>query len=359
MKIAVITGTMPDIIKQAPVVWEAKKRGHSVILIHTNQHYSNDLFLGMYKSVGLRKPDFVLKHRFALGTTIRELTSLFKKTKPDIVLVHGDTKTAMVAAVAAHYLVIPVGHVEAGLRTETREPWPEQTDTRIADACSNLFFAATEKNAKYLRNETFHKDDIVVCGNTVVDIALATAEKNGAKAAKTKKIYFSAHREENMQSEFRFTNIVKFANFLASEGYEVNWVMRLKTKQKIEEYHQELDPKIKKIDHLDYPESIKLLNESAFACVDSGGLQEEASALHIPCMTMRYATDRPETVEIGCNILTTLEFPKMKLAYAKLRKDYEEMKKKKCPYGEGDSAKQIIDFIEKRQDTLIRWAGKI
>lgn len=359
MKIAVITGTMPDIIKQAPLVWEAKKRAHEVQLIHTNQHYSNDLFAGMYKSVGLEEPSHILKHRFSIGTTIKELTSLFKKIKPDIVLVHGDTKTAMVAAVAAHYLVIPVGHVEAGLRTETREPWPEQTDTRIADACSNLFFAATEKNAGYLRNETFHPEDIVVCGNTVVDIALATAEKYSKKAIQTNKVYFSAHREENMQSAFRIENIVKFANFLASEGYEVNWVMRLKTKQKIEQYDLKLDEKIKKIDHLDYPESIKLLNESAFACVDSGGLQEEASALHIPCMTMRYVTDRPETVEIGCNIVTTLEFPKMKRSYEKLKKNYDKMSMKKCPYGEGDSAAQIIDFIEKRKDSLIRWAGKI
>ena len=135
--------------------------------------------------------------------------------------------------------------------------------------------------------------------------------------------------------------------------------MRLKTKQKIEEYGLRLDEKIKKIDHLDYTESIKLLNESAFACVDSGGLQEEASALHTPCMTMRYVTDRPETVEIGCNVLTTLEFPKMKSAYEKLKKNYDEMSKKKCPYGEGDSASQIIEFIEKRKDSLIRWAGKI
>lgn len=357
MKIAVVTGTMPDIIKQAPVAWEAKRRGHEVILIHTNQHYDNDLFLGMYESVELRNPDFVLKKKFTLGNAINELSDLFTKITPDIVLVHGDTKTAMVAAVAAHYLGIPVGHVEAGLRTSTREPWPEQTDTRIADACSNLFFAPTAKMASYLKNEGFHPDDIIVCGNTVVDIATAMAKRYSGE--KTNKVYFSAHREENLRSKFRFGNVVKFANFLAEEGYEVNWVMRPKTTQKIEKYGLKVDKRIKQIDNLKYPDSIKLLYESAFSCVDSGGLQEESSALHIPCLTLRYVTDRPETVAIGCNFVATLELPKMKKAYQYLKKNYKKMASRKCPYGEGHSSEKIVRFIERRKNSLIRWAGKI
>ena len=356
MKIAVITGTMPDIIKQAPIVWEAKKRGHEVILIHTNQHYDNDLFLGMYKSVGLRKPDHILKGKFAIGNAIEELGKLFLEIEPDIILPHGDTKTAMVAAVAAHYLGIPVGHVEAGLRTETREPWPEQSDTRIVDACSNLYFAPTTKNASYLIMENFHYDDIIVCGNTIVDIA-QTMAKRYKKDPVANRVYFSAHREENLQSKNRFQSIVKFANFLAKEGYEVNWVMRKKTEQKIKEYKLKLNNKIKRIGHLDYPDSIKLMKESTFACVDSGGLQEESSALNIPCLTMRYVTDRPETVAVGCNHLTTLDFRQMQIAYEYLKEHYDEMKSKPCPYGDGRSAKKIIEFIEKREKFLIRWAG--
>lgn len=355
MKIAVITGTMPDIIKQAPVVWEAKKRGHDVVLIHTNQHYDNDLFLGMYKSVGLRKPDYILKNKFSIGTAIEELSQLFTEVNPDIVLPHGDTKTAMVAAVAAHYLGIPVGHVEAGLRTESREPWPEQSDTRIVDACSNLYFAPTAKNASYLIKENFHLDDIIVCGNTIVDIAQAMAKK--VKTDKNgNKIYFSSHREENLRSKERFANIVKFANFLAKEGYQVNWVMRKKTEQKIKEYDLKLDKNIIRIEHLEYPDSIKLLKEAVFACVDSGGLQEESSALHTPCLTMRYVTDRPETVAVGCNHLTTLDFRQMQIAYEYLKEHYDEMKEKPCPYGDGHSAERIIRFIEDRKDHLIRWA---
>lgn len=358
MKIVIITGTMPDIIKQAPVAWEAKKRGHEVILVHTNQHYDKDLFLGMYKSVGLREPDYILKEKFSIGTAIEELSKLFLDINPDIVLPHGDTKTAMVAAIAAHYLGIPVGHVEAGLRTETREPWPEQSDTRIVDACSNLYFAPTAKNASYLIKENFHLDDIIVCGNTIVDIARAMVEKY-SNDKKTNKVYFSSHREENLRSKSRFTSIVEFANFLTKEGYEVNWVMRQKTKQKIEEYKLELDPKIKKIDHLDYPDSIKLLHESVFACVDSGGLQEESSAINTPCLTMRYVTDRPETVAIGCNHLTTLDLRQMKIAYEYLKEHYEDMKSKPCPYGDGKSAERIIKFIEDRKDHLIRWADTV
>jgi UDP-N-acetylglucosamine 2-epimerase (non-hydrolysing) len=308
----------------------------------------------MFASVGLRKPDFVITEKFSIGTAINEFQKIFSGSfRPDIVLPHGDTKTAMAAAIAAHFLGIPVGHVEAGLRTGSREPWPEQTDTRIADACSNLFFASTRRNYIDLLKEGFKKEDMIICGNTVVDIAKKIAGK--FKKGRTNKVYFSSHREENLRSAERFKNVVKFCNFLANEGFEVNWVMRPKTIQKLQEYNLLVSDKVVKIKNLNYPESIKLLNESVFVCTDSGGLQEEASALHIPCLTMRYVTDRPETVEIGSNGLTTLNFPKMKLAYKYLLKNYSKMKSRKCPYGKGDTSEKIIKFIEKRKNNLIRW----
>lgn len=362
LKIAMCLGTMPDIIKMAPLIWEGDKRGHDVKIVYTNQHFDKGHYINIFNSIVLRRPDFFINRqhiRFDLGDSISQLTKLFEKMKPDLVMVHGDTKTAMVGAVAAHFLCIPVVHIEAGLRTGTREPWPEQTDTRIADACSNLFFAATERSKNSLMNEGFDKRDIYVVGNTVVDIAKkVNKELNMNKrydSSLKKTVYFSAHREENMRFKTRFLNIVKFANFLANEGYDVQWVMRNKTVLKIKEYHAKLDKRINIVESLTYPESIELITRSDFVCTDSGGLQEESSALHVPCLTMRYVTDRPETVEIGSNICTTLNFEKMKKTYYMMKTTYLEMKEKKCPYGSGNSSKKIFDVIEKRKDNLIRW----
>jgi UDP-N-acetylglucosamine 2-epimerase (non-hydrolysing) len=362
MKIAIICGTMPDIIKLAPLVWEGDKRGHDIKIVHTNQHKDKH-FTDTFDSIGLRRPDKVLSgnaiHEFEIGTAINQLTKVFDELKPDIVFVHGDTKTAMVGAIAAHFLCIPVAHIEAGLRTDTREPWPEQTDTRIADACSNLFFAATDRSVNKLLDEGFNFNDIYLVGNTIVDIAKKISnvpiDNFDYLTNEPKKVYFSAHREENMRFKTRFMSIVKFANFLAKEGYEVNWVMRNKTITKIKEYNAKLSPKIKIVDFLKYPDSIKLLNESYFVCTDSGGLQEEASALHKPCLTMRYVTDRPETVDNHTNICTGFNLVNMKHWYNVMLADYSAMSNKPCPYGEGNSSKKIFNIVEERKKNLIRW----
>jgi UDP-N-acetylglucosamine 2-epimerase (non-hydrolysing) len=355
MKIAVITGTMPDIIKQAPIVWEAEKRGHQVIIIHTNQH-SMDKYREIAMPIGLRDPDYIMPDPFSIANTIVQMLWVERIYSPDIILPHGDTTTSMASAVGAHHLGLPVGHVEAGLRTGSREPWPEQTNTRITDACSNLFFAPTELAARNLAYEGFHHKDILVTGNTVVDAAYKVASTLPDSTLSTPNtVYFSAHREENMRFPDRVASIVKFSTFLCNEGLDVQWVMRRKTEKVLQDLRHELDPRITVIPSLPYTESIALLANCKFVCTDSGGLQEEASALHIPCLTMRYVTDRPETITAGCNLVTTLDIDSMKEAYHNLLANYQTMKSIPCPYGSGDSAKRILNLIEAREGKFIRW----
>lgn len=355
MKIAIVIGTMPDIIKMCPLVHEAESRGHEVTLIHSGQH-DHEKYHEIADSINLRKPDISLINDFNIYKSIGRFSSVFKYKIFDIVLVHGDTNTAMSSAIAAHYMSIPVGHVEAGLRTMSREPYPEQTNTRIVDACTNLFFTPTTLCNYNLLNEGFDKNNILMCGNTIVDIALKTAEK--FSDIKTNKVYFSAHREENMRFPKRVSNIISFANFLCEEGYDVQWVMRQKTKKVIEKRLHlgfSINENINIIDSLTYDKSIELIKESKFVCTDSGGLQEEASALHTPCLTMRYVTDRPETEDAGCNIVTTLDLNFMIHRYRLMQDNYHRMSRVECPYGDGTASKKIIDFIEKRKDNLIVW----
>ncbi|MEM0372799.1 MAG: UDP-N-acetylglucosamine 2-epimerase (non-hydrolyzing) [archaeon] len=410
MRIVLLTGTRPDIIKMAPLYWEGKKRGHDVILVHSNQHYPYDLFEGVYRDLGLPyPPHFVLNDGFAKklarkvskhsyfydlkkGTQItRKIEKLGAKilsSRPnpantiaeiidglndlfanhlknvDIVLVHGDTLTCSAGALSAHLNLIPVGHVEAGLRTGTREPFPEQTNTRIADACSDLRFAAIEKNAKFLEREGFDKRDIHVVGNTVVDAVLWAKDKGnkdfflGLGADSSKKwIYFSAHRRENLIHEKRFRAIVKAAYDLADMGYQVIWSIRPGTQKYFEDYsisvkHDNIIT-VKEIPN--YTDIVWLMNNCELIVTDSGSMQEEAAALKKPCITLRFVTDRPETVEAGVNFLAE---PDERLDIKQTVKKALSVKNFPEIYGKGDSSAKIYDIIEKRKGKFIRWADE-
>ncbi len=409
MKIVLLTGTRPDIIKMAPLYWEGKKRRHEVILVHSNQHYPFDLFESVYRDLDLPYPPhfilndgvakklarivskkvylYDLKHGTSLSEKVKKAGSKILSSRPnasktaveiisglndlflnhlkdvDIILTHGDTLTCMAGSLAAHLNLIPVGHIEAGLRTGTREPFPEQTNTRIADACADLKFAATEKNAGFLKNEGFDERDIFVVGNSVVDAVLWAKDKGnkqffldlGADPSK-KWVYFSAHRRENLIHEKRFKAIVKAAYDLADMGYQVIWSVRTGTKTYFEKYGISVShPNILTVEEIpNYTDIVWLMNNSEFIVTDSGSMQEEMAALKKPCITLRFVTDRPETVEAGINFLAE---PDESLNIKKVVEKALAVKKFPSLYGEGDSASKIFDVLEKRKK-FIRWADE-
>jgi len=381
MKIGILTGTRPDIIKMAPLYWEAKKRGHDPVLIHSGQHYSDHLFAGVYESMDLPQPG----HKFELGecktpaqSVARMMLSLDKLLTTekdfDMMLVHGDTMTSMAGALTSYLSLVPVGHIEAGLRTFSREPFPEQLDTRCSDAASDLFFAATRTNEKNLLSEGFAKERLYTVGNTVVDAAIWAAKRgesgkdfflsHGVDFSKPT-IYYSIHRRETTLCKERFTAAAKGAVALAKKGYCVVWSIRPGTKAAIRDYGLEAiikaEPNIHRIEEIpSYPHIMFLMSKCRFVCTDSGSMQEEAAALHIPCITVRYVTDRPESVEAGANVLA---HPDSAESIAKaadyVEKNHSKMSKAKNPYGEGNSSKLIFDAIEswvaKGKDKLIGW----
>lgn len=378
MKIGILTGTRPDIIKMAPLYWEAKKRGHTPLLIHTGQHYSNHLYEGVYASMELPTPTHKLETgecaspAQSVGKMMLAVDGLLReKEKPDILLVHGDTLTSLAGALAAYLNIVPVGHVEAGLRTFSREPFPEQLDTRGSDAASDLFFAPTELNKRNLLNEGFSKERVFVTGNTSVDTAIWAAKKPNEEAPgffashridfSKPTIYFSIHRRETTMSRQRFLAAASAAFSLSEKGYCVVWSIRPGTKAALKEYG--LQNELKKYPNLhpieeipSYSHIVHLMQKCRFVCTDSGSMQEETAALHVPCITVRFVTDRPESVQAGCNVLAPPKDAASILQAAEyVENNHPKMSSAKNPYGEGNSAALIFDAIEKWEGKFIGW----
>ncbi|MEW5937929.1 MAG: UDP-N-acetylglucosamine 2-epimerase (non-hydrolyzing) [Candidatus Thermoplasmatota archaeon] len=356
-------GTKPCTIKMAPLVKELDRRGHDAKILYSGQHWSPNLYNELFDDLELRYPDYDL-HCGEESRSLAQLTALILSRteevlldlKPDIVLTHGDTTTSLAVSMASYMSMIPVGHVEAGLRTFSKEPFPEQLNTRVSDAASDLYFAPTEKNAQNLRNEGFPQDRIAVVGNTVVDIAKWAATKRPDVMKKygleRPLVYLSIHRRETTMSKDRFRGPFEAAMAMEDVNFFVS--MRPGTRQALEKYgmmHALMNAKnIYLHDSIpSYVETISLVNRCDAIITDSGSMQEEAAALHIPCLAARYVTDRPETVEAGCNLLVGLKKDEIIRAFRMVLETpevAERMRAVPCPYGEGDTSKRIVDFVE-------------
>lgn len=340
--VIVLTGTMPDIIKMAPVVWEGDKRsGYKVLIAHSGQHNNADLAWNQFRSIGLREPDLLLNG-------FSELPAYLDYVNPSLVLVHGDTNTAREGALAAHLKGYAVGHIEAGLRTYSREPWPEQSNTRIVDACSDIYFAATQRNARSLIAEGFNPGSIFITGNTVVDMVCRLVDKADPKK---NTVWACVHREENMRHSDRMADIIQFLNWLAkSRGYDVHFVDRQRTETIT------LDSRIIRHRPIPYAESLKFMSTCQYIITDSGSIQEESCTLGIPTLTVRAVTDRPESVDAGINIIGGYTFDSLVDGFYKL------LNITPIPsnvYGDGNAAGKIWDAIETRNHKYIRWTDGV
>ncbi|MFH1750990.1 MAG: UDP-N-acetylglucosamine 2-epimerase, partial [Candidatus Micrarchaeota archaeon] len=272
--------------------------------------------------------------------------------------------------------LIPVGHVEAGLRTFSKEPFPEQIDTRVADACSDLYFAATQTNERNLIREGFKKERIFVVGNTVVDAAIFAAKK-GEKSRKfferlgfdfsKKLVYFSCHRRENLMHKQRFRAIASALAEFSDLGYSVLWSIRPGTQEAISAFGLEDELKahpnlIMVSDIPKYSDIMFFISKCRLVVTDSGSMQEETAALHVPTVTLRFVTDRPESITAGVNVLakpSSKENIRRVLGLVASEDRNRAMRRKENPYGRGDSAKQIISTIEKFRGKMIEWEHSI
>jgi UDP-N-acetylglucosamine 2-epimerase (non-hydrolysing) len=360
----------------APLVKEGIARGHENILVWSGQHYADNLYRDLFDDLEIPRPNYDISAKGTpceIGAKIlAEFERICKKEKPGIVLTHGDTFTAMFFSLASALAISPVGHIEAGLRTYSWEPYPEQICTKAADACSSLYFAATEKNRADLLAEHVPQERVFVVGNTIVDAAnqhseLARKKSGITSGVKVHKpfVFWSCHRKENMLSEARMRGI--FDSLL--EMTDVNFFCSVlpSTQAAAEKYGYV--GRIKASKHITwapclpkYTDSLRLMMESDLVLTDSGGMQEECCALHLPCLTLRYVTDRPESVEAGANKCVGCEKETIMAESRKILFDANaaaSMRSAKNPYGDGKSSQRIFDIIEKFEGKMERWETKV
>ncbi|MEL7671466.1 UDP-N-acetylglucosamine 2-epimerase (non-hydrolyzing) [Methanobacterium sp.] len=360
MKIAVIIGTRPEIIKMAPVIDEIEKRNIDYILIHTGQHYDHEMSDQFFIDLELKKPDFNIgvgsgSHGKQTATMMNGIEEVLVAEKPDIVLVQGDTNAVLAGALVASKLHIPVGHVEAGLRSYDKS-MPEEINREIADVCSKLYFVPTEESAVNLLFEGISPKDIFITGNTIVDTCIRNL-KIAQKSEEKSKFDFDGdiltltmHRAENVDNKERLQNIIDA--LLELDDVTVVFPVHPRTVKTLKEFN--MFDKLENADHIElirpvgYLDFLLLLSKSKFIMTDSGGLQEEAITLNVPCMTLRYNTERPETVEAGGNILVGAEKDKITSTVKEILNNddlYGKMSKAENPYGTGNSSEGILDAI--------------
>jgi len=377
MKISIILGTRPEIIKMSPVIRGCEKHGLTYFILHTGQHYSYNLDKIFFEELELPEAQYNLNvgsgsHAEETGKMLIGIEQVLEKEKPDIVLVEGDTNTVVAGALAASKLHIKVGHIEAGLRSYDRS-MPEEINRVLVDHISDYLFAPTEKAKDNLLKEGIDKSKIFVTGNTIVDAVYQNLGIARRKVDILKKLnlspegYFlvTAHRQENVDAKERLNGILDGLESIFNEfNLHIIYPVHPRTMKRLDEFGLEVANGIELIEPLGFLEFLQLEANAKLVLTDSGGVQEETCILKVPCVTLRDNTERPETLEVGSNILAgtnqnkILRCVKLMLTKQTLGKFNQQSLKKsltknaacaslnwKNPFGDGNAGEKIINLI--------------
>ena len=379
IKILSVFGTRPEAIKMAPLVKELEARSvdfQSVVCVTAQHRQMLDQVLDIFSI----KPDYDLDI-MRQGQDLYDVTSrvllgmrdVLRKEVPDIVLVHGDTTTSMAVALASFYEKIPVGHIEAGLRTHNiYSPWPEEMNRQITGRIASLHFSPTPLSRQNLLNENVPSENITVTGNTVIDaLQMVVSKISGDESLKAdlamrlrdsgydvsrlserrRLVLITGHRRENFGEGF--LNICRAIRDLVSKYPDVDFV-----------YPMHLNPNVRKpiaevfgektasnvffIEPLEYLSFVFLMEKSSIVLTDSGGIQEEAPGLGKPVLVMRDTTERPEAVDAGTVKLVGTDYRKIVDGVSLLldsKAEYDKMSHSVNPYGDGKACGRIAGFL--------------
>lgn len=352
MKALVVASTRPEVIKLAPVMRALDAQGVEYLFATTGQHYDYALFQGFIKDLGLRKPDYDIKvgsgtQAYQTSNAMVELEKLLVKEKPSVAIVEGDTNSVLSTALAAVKLRIPVAHVEAGLRSRDKN-MPEEVNRIIADHCSELLFAPTEKAGLNLINEGIMPSKIFITGNTIVDATLQNREvarQKGRRKFDGDYLVLTLHRAENVDSEERFRGIIEAVDSL---GEKVVFPAHPRTVNRLKSFRIRKTRNTEVIQPLGYLDFLMLLSSAKAVLTDSGGIQEEALVLKVPCFTLRTTTERPESVEAGGNVVVGVEKDGIIARVTGVLCDknrIRKMKTAKNPFGDGKSGERIMRIL--------------
>ena len=361
-KVMLVFGTRPEAIKMCPLVNELKSRKNIVTKVCvTGQHRQMlDQVLEIFNVV----PDYdlsIMKDKqtlFDITTNIlNKIKEVLEIEKPDVVLVHGDTSTTFVTALACFYMQIPVGHVEAGLRTyNIYSPYPEEFNRQAVGIVASYNFAPTEMSKYYLINEGKNPDNIFVTGNTAIDALKTTVRSDYIHpelewASDSRLIMLTAHRRENLGVPMH--NMFRAIRRIVDETSDVKVIYPIHMNPVVRKAADEElgnDDRIHIIEPLDVLDFHNFLSRSYLILTDSGGIQEEAPSLGKPVLVMRDTTERPEGIKAGTLKLVGTDETIIYNEFKKLlteSEEYEKMSKASNPYGDGFACKRIADILEK------------
>lgn len=365
IKIAMVFGTRPETIKIFPIIPQIKKYPHLIdyrIIVSGQHREMLDQMLEIFQI----NPDYDL-NIMEQGQSLSNITNnsllgiekILKKEKPSMVLVQGDTTTTFTGALAAFYQKIRIGHVEAGLRTHNKYyPFPEEINRHLTSVLTDLHFAPTRKSCENLLSEGVKREDIFICGNTVIDSLLLMIKENyifrepllkDKKILEKNIILVTMHRRENWGEPLRET--CRAINKIINEHSNASVIFPLHKNPEISRNVKEILQNRKNIlllDTLDYDDMINLMSKSYIILTDSGGIQEEAPSLGKPVLVLRDETERPEAVEAGVVKLIGTDKERICSEVDLLlnsREKYMEMSKSINPYGDGKASERIVKKI--------------
>ena len=352
--VTILLGTRPEIIKLAPVIDACERRGVGYSVVHTGQHYSEELDAVFFDQLELPTPEHNLEvgsdsHSAQTGAMISAIERVLLDERPELVLVQGDTNSVLAGSIAASKLDCELGHVEAGLRSFDRS-MPEEVNRVLADHAADYLFAPTEQAALYLREEGIPVERIDVTGNTIVDAVMGYRDLAAEKSSVLEThdltpgefCLLTAHRAENVDDRDRFAKLLEgVSRFAASAGLDVVYPVHPRATERIEAFGLDVPDEIELTEPQEFLDFLRLETTAEVVFTDSGGVQEEACILGTPCVTLRDNTERPETVDVGANRVVGVE-PADVVAGANdaltHATDWEN------PFGDGKSAERILDI---------------
>lgn len=351
----VVLGTRPEIIKLSPIVRELEAHDWPFTVVHTGQHYSDSLDAVFFDQLAIPEPDYHLgvgshSHGRQTGEIMMRLEPLVSSVDPSFLLVQGDTNSAFAGSLIAAKMNVPQGHVEAGLRSDDRG-MPEETNRVLIDHAADLLFPPTDEAFERLIQENCgHR--CFVTGNTVVD-AVRENEKMATDESEVladlglspgEYILLTAHREENVDAADTFANILAgVGEFARQTDLKCLYPVHPRARAQLVTTNLPVPDSIELVDPLDYLDFLALERDAAIVFTDSGGVQEETCILQVPCVTVRENTERPESVEVGANVVAGTDPDTILAAGLEQLAGTSDWP---CPYGDGNAAARTIDVIE-------------
>lgn len=361
MKLIAVVGARPNFMKIAPLMWEIGRRPDiDAYLVHTGQHYDQAMSELFFQELGIPQPDANLgvgsgSHAVQTAEVMKRFEPVVLEQKPDAVVVVGDVNSTIACALTAVKLGVPVAHVEAGLRSFDRS-MPEEINRVLTDAISQWLFVTEQSGVENLRREGVPDERIFFVGNVMIDTLLACRERSERSPilenlglAGTGYALLTLHRPANVDDPAVFERLMGAIGRISRE-LPIVFPVHPRTRRALEGRDPATFPGLRLVEPLGYIDFMKVVAHSQMVLTDSGGLQEETTALGIPCLTMRDNTERPATVEQGTNVLVGLD-PERIISAALRVLDAPPGPKRIPPLWDGNAALRILDILNREART--------